>query len=157
MVTEQRILTQLGFEKLKKELEKLEKEEKPSAIERLRQAREMGLLDDNPEYDAARDNLSRVEGRILEIQEILKQAKIAAEKDQGSLGQVTIGSSVVVEIEGEKDTYTVVDSAEADPSQGKISQESPVGKALLNAKVGDEVSVNLPQVKLVYKILEVHS
>lgn len=157
MVTEQRILTQLGFEKLKKELERLEKEEKPLAIERLRQAREMGLLDDNPEYDAARDNLSKVEGRILEIQEILKQAKIAAEKDPDSLGQVTIGSNVVVEIEGEKDTYTVVDSAEADPSQGKISQESPVGKALLNAKVGDEVSVNLPQVKLVYKILEVYS
>lgn len=154
---EQRILTQVGFTKLKDELKKLETVEKPSAVERLKEAREMGLLDDNPEYDAARENLARLEGRILEIEEILKAASITKERRGEALEKIEVGSTAVVEIEGEKDTYMIVDSAEADPTQGRVSAESPVGKALLNTKVGDEVEVDLPQIKLKYKILEVHS
>lgn len=155
-MTNQYFLTQKGLQNLQKEHQTLVEVEKPKVVERVRKAREMGSLDDNPEYDAARDEQSRLEGRIWEIGEILAHAQIVEEQKKIS-GKISVGSTVTVEIEGEKQAFTIVGSVEADPALGKISHESPVGKSLLGLGEGDTVEVELPHGKFTYKILEIHS
>ncbi|PIY70909.1 transcription elongation factor GreA, partial [Candidatus Roizmanbacteria bacterium CG_4_10_14_0_8_um_filter_35_28] len=130
-------LTKEGFENLKKELEELIKTKRPYALERLHKARSMGDLSENSEYNAAKEGLAFVEGRIQEIEEILKTAKVV--ENQNNNHQVEVGTSVIVEIDGKKELFQIVGDFEADPLNKKLSHTSPIGQALVGKKVGDWV------------------
>ena len=145
-------LTHEGLKKLKDEYKELTGVKRKDVTERISKAREFGDISENSEYDTARDEQSFLEGRIIEIEEILKHAKIIDDKAKHSV--VEIGSKVKVNVGGEKDEFSIVSSVEANPAEGKISNESPVGKALLGAKVGDVVTIS-STIKSTYKILEI--
>ncbi len=146
-------LTHEGPENIKAEHEDLIKVKRPAVTQRISRAREFGDLSENSEYDDAKNQQSFIEGRISELEEILKSAKIIQEGSNTDC--VVIGSKVKVEIEGEVDEFTVVGSIEADPLKGKISNESPVGQALLGTRVGETVEVATPIVRAKYKILSI--
>ena len=137
-------LTAEGKKELEKELDELIKS-RPQIAERIATARAFGDLSENEEYSSARNEQKVAEGRILEIQEILKSAKIirAGKKD-------TVGLGVTVELDmgGRKVEYTLVGPTEANPLEGKISNESPIGKAIMGTKVGDTVDFNGKTVKI---------
>ncbi|KKS44119.1 MAG: Transcription elongation factor GreA [candidate division CPR1 bacterium GW2011_GWA2_42_17] len=154
MMQDKYFVTKDGLKNLKKELKRLKENEKPQAIERVKKAREMGYLDDNPEYEAAREEQSLVEGRIEELEDVIANAKIVEEQKEIK-GVISIGSKVKVEIDGKRNVFTIVGSVEADPALGKISHESPVGQALLGLKAGDTIKVKLPGGEFKYKILEI--
>ena len=145
-------LTSEGLEKLKKEYENLTKVRRKEVTVRIAKAREYGDINENSEYDTAREEQSFIEGRILEVEEILRNAQVIDQKGNGDA--VGVGSKVKVEVDGEEDEFIIVSSVEADPMQGKISNESPVGKALLGARVGDVVTVS-STIKSTYKVLEI--
>lgn len=145
-------LTQEGFNKLQAEHQELLSTKRPAAIERLQKARAMGDLSENSEYSAAKDEIGIVEGRIQEIEEILKNVVIIAET-KGNI--VSLGSKVFVEADGEKQEFHIVGEFEADPLNGKLSQTSPIGKALLGKNAGDTVEIEIPAGKTTYKILEI--
>jgi transcription elongation factor GreA len=146
------LLTKEGLTRLKAEYEHLVGTKRKEVTARIAKAREYGDISENSEYDTAREEQSFVEGRILELEEILHHAKVIEPK--GPTGAVDIGSKVKVEVDGEEDEFVIVSSMEADPMKGKISSESPVGKALVGAKVGDMVTVS-STIKSTYKILEI--
>ena len=146
-------LTKEGFENLKKELEELIKTKRPYALERLHKARSMGDLSENSEYNAAKEGLAFVEGRIQEIEEILKTAQVV--ENQNNNHQVEVGTSVLVEIDGKKELFQIVGDFEADPLNKKLSHTSPIGQALVGKKVGDWVEVTVPVGKIKYKIVEI--
>ena len=146
-------LTKEGFENLKKELEELIKTKRPYALERLHKARSMGDLSENSEYNAAKEGFAFVEGRIQEIEEILKTAKVV--ENQNNNHQVEVGTSVIVEIDGKKELFQIVGDFEADPLNKKLSHTSPIGQALVGKKVGDWVEVTVPVGKIKYKIVEI--
>jgi transcription elongation factor GreA len=146
-------LTKTGFEKLKQELEELKTKTKEEVLKRLNQARSMGDLSENSAYSSAKEELNLVEGRIAELEEILKNAKIVEEiKDKTT---VQLGSSVVVEINGKKEKFEIVGEFEADPLNKKLSHTSPIGKALVGKKIGEWVEVEVPAGKIRYKIVEI--
>ena len=137
-------LTKEGFENLQKELDDLRNKRRKEIATRLQEALEDGELIENAEYENAKNEQAFVEGRIKELEMLLANAKIIdeAEKEPGA---VHVGSTVVIQEEGqEPETYMVVGPAEADPRLGKISNESPIGRALLNHKAGDKVKVEAP-------------
>lgn len=146
-------LTKEGLDELKKEHEELIKVKRPDVLERVSQARSMGDLSENAEYVAAREELSFIDGRIDELEELIKQAVLIQETH--SKGQVKLGSTVTVNIKGKKDVFTVVGEWEADPHEKKISHESPLGKALLGKKVGEKVEVEAPAGIVIYTIASV--
>lgn len=147
-------LTKEGYEKLKKELEELLNIKRPQVIAKIKEAREYGDLSENSEYDQARTEQSFLEGRIREIQNILKNAVIIETKNNGEV--VSLGSTVVLESsDGEREEYTIVSSSEADPLMGKISDESAVGKALLGKRVNEKVTIQVPSGILEYVIKEI--
>lgn len=147
-------VTSDGLTKLKTEYEDLIKHKRKEIAERIASAREMGESDDvNPEYEAAREEQSFIEGRIAELEEILKKATIIDHAKNGKV--VEVGSTVTVQIGSDHETYTIVGSVEAAPTQGKISHESPVGQALLGLKAGDEVAVTTPTATLKYRIKKI--
>ena len=131
-------LTKAGKEDLEKELAEL-KARKPEIIERVQTARAFGDLSENEEYSSARAEQKQVEGRILEIEDILKSAKIIRNIARD---KVAVGATVKISLAGKKVTYSIVGPVEADPLNGKVSNESPIGKALLGRKVGE--SFELP-------------
>lgn len=141
-------ITAEGRAELERELESLIAR-RPEITEKIATARSYGDLSENEDYSAARGEQKVVEGRILEIQEILKHAKIIR---AGKKTKVAMGATVTIESDGKTQTYTVVGAVEANPLEGKISDESPIGKALLGQKVGD--TITLPNRK-VYKITEI--
>ncbi len=145
-------LTHKGLNKLKDEYRELTSVKRKEVTERISKAREFGDVTENSEYDTARDEQSFIEGRILGIDEILRHAKIINERAKHSV--VEMGSRVNVDVDGEKDEFIIVSSVEANPTEGKISNESPVGKALLGARVGDVVTIS-STIKSTYKILEI--
>ena len=147
-------LTAEGLTKLEEELEYLRTVKRQEVAQRLHEAMEDGELIENAEYEAAKNEQAFVEGRILELERILAQARII-ERD-GKSDKVRVGSTVVVQEDGETpETYTIVGAAEANPKEGLISNESPVGRALLDHKVGDEVVVEAPAGKLRLKIVKI--
>jgi transcription elongation factor GreA len=148
---EKTLLTAEGLSKLQKEFDFLTKVKRKEVTERIGKAREYGDISENSEYDAARDEQSFTEGRILELQEILKNAEVVQHKQSNI---VTMSSRVVVEVNGEEDEFEIVSSVESNPFEGKISVESPVGKALLGSKVGDTITVS-STIKATYKILRI--
>jgi transcription elongation factor GreA len=149
-------MTQAGKEKLEQELENLKTVKRKEVVERIKIARGFGDLSENSEYDAAKDEQAFVEGRITTIENMIRNAKIISE-DELSKDTVSLGSSVTfVELpEGDEETYTIVGSAEADPFEGKISNDSPIAKSLLGRKVGDQVTVQTPGGEMNVKIIEI--
>lgn len=137
-------LTREGFEKLQQELEHLRTEKRKEIAERLQEAMEDGELIENAEYEDAKNEQAFVEGRIKELELLLANAHII---DGGDCGHdsIQVGSNVTIQEENqEPETYMIVGPAEADPRLGRISNESPIGRALLNHKVGDKVKVEAP-------------
>lgn len=145
-------LTKEGLEELKKEYEELTKVKRPEVLERLSAARNQGDLSENAEYTAARDELSFVDGRIDELDELLKQVSVIEDSGKGS---VALGSKVTLKVGAKEDIYTVVGEWEADPAEKKISHESPLGKALLGKAKGDQVEVDAPAGKVLYTVVAV--
>ncbi len=146
-------LTQEGFDTLKKEYEDLTKVKKPYAVERLHKARSMGDLSENSEYTAAKEELAFVDGRILEIEEILKNVEIV--ENHLSSNKIELGTSVTVEVNGKKELFQIVGEFEADPMSKKLSHTSPIGQALLGKKRGEWIEVEVPAGKIKYKIVEI--
>lgn len=145
-------LTAEGLKALKDELNELTTTKRVELAERLKEAKAEGDLSENAMYDAARDEQSFVEGRIAEIEHILKHASVISNKSKGT---VALGSRVHVELEDGEQEYVIVGSTEANPDKGYISDESPIGKALLGRKPGDEVTVEVPSGTMTYKIRKV--
>lgn len=146
-------LTQEGIDELKAELVVLITE-RPEITERIRTARELGDLSENAEYAAARAEQERAEGRIGEIEHILKNVEVIAAPKNGS--KVHLGSKVTLKgANGVTKQFQVVGTVEADPLEGKISDESPIGKALLNKKVGDDVEIVTPAETLSYTVASI--
>ena len=146
-------LTKEGLEQLKKEYNELSKTKRPEVLERVSQARSMGDLSENAEYVAAREELAFIDGRLDELEELIRQANIIHEG--GSKSAIKLGSKVTLHIGGKKENFMVVGEWEADPAEKKISHESPLGKALLGKKVGEKVEVSAPAGKVLYTIVEV--
>jgi len=146
-------LSQEKFEGLKDELKKLKTVDRKEVAERLEYAKSLGDLSENAEYHEARDQQADIEDRIMQIDEMLKNAVIVTEKH----GQVIeIGSTVVVKKDGgQEGTYVIVGSEEADMLNGKISFQSPIGGALLGKQKGERISVATPRGEIVYSILDV--
>lgn len=149
MDTKKIYLTKEGLEELKQEYEELTKEKRPEVLNRVSQARSMGDLSENAEYTVAREELSFIDGRIDELEGLLKQVVIISAAHSNS---IKLGSQVKVNTGKEKEEFTVVGEWEADPKEKKISHESPLGKALLGKKVGDKVEVEAPAGKILYTI-----
>lgn len=154
-------LTKEGLAELKAEYEVLIKLKRPQAVERIAAARSQGDLAENSEYAAARDELSFIDGRIEELEELLSHAKLIRETNSNKAGkksnsEVKLGSKVTLSVNGKKEVFTVVGEWEADPMEKKISHDSPLGKALIGKKVGDKVEVEAPVGKLVYAIFGIH-
>ncbi len=151
---EEVLLTEEGFENLEKELEHLKTVKRRQVAKRIKTAREFGDISENSEYDDAKNEQAFIEGRIKEIQNTLKKARVV-KNDEVSDKTVSIGTTVRLKDldNGEEFSYTIVGAAEADPLNEKISNESPIGKALLGHKVGDEVKVEVPSGILTYQIL----
>jgi len=146
MVDHPVLLTQEGLAKLEEELEFLKTVRRPQVAERIRQAKELASTQNNAEYDDAKNEQAFVEGRVLTLEKMIQDATIIDEEQAHHAKEVRIGSTVtVVEEKDKKQIFTIVGSAEADPKQGKISNESPVGVALLGKRVGDEVQVSVPK------------
>lgn len=147
------ILTEQGLTELQQEYNSLVNEKRPQLSRRIQRAIEFGDLSENTEYDAAKEEQSLTETRIAELEEVLHRAQIISLVEKADF--VVIGSTTVVEVDNEKDEFTIVGTMEADPVKRMISNESPVGAALLGAKVGDVVEVTTPIVRAKYKILEI--
>jgi len=153
MDTKKIYLTKEGLEELKKEYDQLNSVRRPELLERVSQARSMGDLSENAEYTAARDELTFVDGRLDELEEIINQANIIQEDHgKGSHSLVKLGSIVILNVKGKKEEFTLVGEWEADPKEKKISHESPLGKALIGKKVGENIEVEAPAGKISYKI-----
>ena len=144
MITKNISLTAEGKKELEKELDELIKN-RPVIAEKIATARAFGDLSENEEYSAARNEQKFAEGRILEIQDILKSAKIIR---GGKKSKVELGATVSLDMGGSKSEYTVVGPTEANPLEGKISNESPIGKAILGRKPGEEFEFNGRKVKI---------
>lgn len=147
-------LTREGKAKLEAELEELRRQRRVVA-ERIHNAQEQGTSQNDAEYDDAKQEQGMLEGRILEIEDILRRATPIDEQSAHAAGRVVVGSGVQVEQDGQQRHYTIVGAPEADPSQGKISNESPVGAALLGRTVGDVVDVNVPRGVIKVKVIKI--
>ena len=148
------ILTQEGLEEIKREFEDLVYHKRPQVTQRIRTAREFGDLSENSEYDAAKEEQTLVETRITALEQVLKKAQVVAAPTQKT-DFVVIGSKVVVEMNDEVHEFRIVGSMEADPAAKKVSNESPVGKALLGLKIGETIEVAVGPVKSKIKVLEI--
>ncbi len=148
-------VTKEGLEKLKNELQKRKTILRKEIAERIDRAKELGDLSENAEYAEAKDEQAFNEGRIMELGEMLQNA-VVIEEAQGNGDEIHVGSQIAVEINGNTKEYTITGAAESDPSKGWISNESPLGKAFLGHKKGDEVEVDVPSGKATYKITKVN-
>lgn len=145
-------LTQEGLDAVIAELNQLRETERPRIIQAIKEARAQGDLSENADYDAARDDQAKCEARIKELEYMVEHAVIIEAAKTGIVG---LGSTVTIDDDGDEDTYKIVGSLEADPFDNKISDESPIGKALCGAKVGDIVSVPSPNGNYDVKIVSI--
>ncbi len=149
-------LTKEGLAELKKEYDELVRVKRPDVLARVTQARNMGDLSENAEYVASREELTFIDGRIDELEIILKQAVVIREGLKTSNHAVKLGSTVTLNSNGKKEVFTVVGEWEADPTNKKISHESPLGKVLIGTKVGEKVQVEAPAGKITYSVVSIH-
>ena len=156
-MTKKNILTYEGLKKLEDELQDLKVVKRKEVADKIKEAREQGDLSENAEYDAAKDEQRDIEARIEEIEKILKNAEVVVEDDV-NLDKINIGCSVrIYDMEFDEELeYKFVGSTEANSLKGKISNESPVGKALMGKKVGDLVTVETQAGEISYKVLEIY-
>lgn len=157
MATKETILTAEGLQKLKDELAQRKGVIREEIVERLKEARAQGDLSENSEYDQAKEDQGKNEGRIIELEQMIKTATIIDDSASKEAGIVSLGSTVVLEdLEtNEQETYTIVGTTEADPFENRISNESPVGAAILGKKVNSTVIAKTPAGELSYKIIEI--
>ena len=144
MANEKFYVTQEGYDNLVKELDNLVHVVRAEVIVELQEARAQGDLSENADYDAARDHQAQVEGRIHELEALIKQAEIISEEEESrQTGKIRVGSTVTIKdlSDGTVATYSIVGTIEADPFEGKISNDSPVAKAILDKQVGDVVKI----------------
>ncbi|MGA2513164.1 MAG: transcription elongation factor GreA [Candidatus Limnocylindrales bacterium] len=148
-------MTAEGLEALHVELEELTTRRRPEVIGRIKAARELGDLSENADYEAARKEQSFLEGRVQQLEQMIKSAVVIEASSQGG-SEVVLGSTVVVETakHGEE-TFTIVGSAEADAASGKISFTSPIGRALMGRHPGETVSIQVPSGTVDYRVVEV--
>ena len=156
MEEKKNILKYAGLKKLEDELHDLKVYKRKEVAGKIKEAREQGDLYENAEYDAAKDEQRDIEARIEEIEKILKNAEVVVE-DEVDLGTISVGCKVkVYDVEYEEEIeFKIVGSTEANSLEGKISNESPVGKALIGAKKGQTVKVEMPSGVMEYKVLEI--
>jgi len=149
-------MTIAGKEKLEQELELLKTVKRKEVVERIKIARSFGDLSENSEYDSAKEEQAFVEGRITTLENMIRNAKIIDE-DEISTDSVSLGRTVTfVELpDGDEESYTIVGSAEADPFEGKISNDSPIAKSLIGRKVGEEVTVQTPGGEMNVRIISI--
>lgn len=147
-------LTEEGLNEIKKELEYLKTEKRPEVIEALKEARALGDLSENAEYDAARNEQGQVESRIAELEKMIEKAVVIKEENTG---KVSIGATVKIEYidDKEKETYSIVGTNEADPFENKISNESPLAQAIIGLKKGDTATVLCEAGNYDVKILDI--
>ncbi len=158
MDTKKIYLTREGLSELKKEYDELKRIKRPRVVTRVSEARDMGDLSENAEYHAAREELSFIDGRIDEIEILLKEVVVIKDGKKSKVSakrSIQLGSTVKLRVDGKQENYTVVGEWEADPNERKISHESPLGKALLGKKVGESIEVEAPAGKIVYKIVAI--
>ena len=146
------VMTQAGLDKLKSELQELKTKRRPAVIARIKEARELGDLSENADYQDAREEQAFIEGRIQELEAMIRGAEVAA---TGCGGTVGLGSKITAECRGEKMDFAIVSPNESDPSGGAISNESPIGSALMGHKAGDTVGVKTPDGVVEYHITQV--
>lgn len=153
--TKEIYLTESGLNDLKNELEYLKQEKRPEVINALKEARALGDLSENAEYDAARNEQAEVEGKIKELEAMLERAVVI---QGGETGKVSIGNSVKIKYvdDEEVEEYIIVGSKEADPFQNKISNESPIAKAIMGHAVNDQVWVESPNGKYQVEVVEIY-
>ena len=150
-------ITAEGLQKLEEELAQRKSVIREEILERIKEARAQGDLSENSEYDQAKEDQGKNESRIVELEQMIKTAVIIDTSASSKEGKVSLGCTVVLKDMGtdEEETYTLVGTTEADPFDNKISNESPVGKAVIGKKIGDVVVAVTPAGELSYKILEV--
>jgi transcription elongation factor GreA len=146
-------ITKDGLKKLKDELKELVEVKRPQVAQEIQSAREMGDISENAAYDEAKREQAFIEGRISELEDIIKNSKVA---DSISSGEVVVGSQVTVHMDGSEQIFHIVGAPEANPAEQKISHESPLGKALMGKKVGEKFEVEAPIGKLTYTVLKIH-
>jgi transcription elongation factor GreA len=146
-------LTKERLEEFKVELNDLKNIKRNEVAQRLKQAKEYGDLSENSEYAEAREEQANVETRIFELEDLLKEA-VLIEKTEDN-GAVQVGSVITIKKEDKTSVYTIVGKYEAKPEEGKISDESPLGKAFLGHKVGDKIPVTTPAGQMTYEILKI--
>ncbi len=141
------------LEELKGELEDLRTTKRAEVAEHLKRAKEYGDLSENAEYSEAKDEQAKLESRIAELEDFLKKAVVIEKTGIGD--RVQVGSVVVLKKDKDSFTYNIVGSSESKPEEGKISNESPIGRALIDRRVGEEVTIVTPSGKSVYKVLKI--
>ncbi|MFH1233584.1 MAG: transcription elongation factor GreA [Patescibacteria group bacterium] len=147
------IISHEGYEKLKKEIEECVIVKRPGIARRIESAKELGDLSENAEYSEAKEEQAFNEGRIIELSALLKNVSIVQQhKDKN---KISMGSKIAVIADGKKRNFTIVSFNEANPAEGKISNESPLGTAFLNRKKGDKVLVNTPRGEIKYEIISI--
>lgn len=146
-------ISQERFDELKAEYNELKNVKILDIADRINEAKQQGDLSENAEYHAAKEDMAWAQGRLLELEQILSNSEII--KNNGKEGQVNVGKTIVVEVKGIKKEYTIVGPQEADPFEGRISNESPLGGAFIGLKVDDKVDVETPAGKQTYTIKEI--
>lgn len=152
--TKEVYVTEAGFEDMKKELDNLKQVRRPEVIAALKDARALGDLSENAEYDAARNEQAIIESRIKELETLIENSKVISKVNTEEVG---VGTKVRIEYvaDGDMDVYEIVGRTESDPFSNKISNESPIARAIMGLKIGDIVSVDSPNGKYDVKVLEI--
>lgn len=150
---DQQIISQEGYDKLKKELDHLINVKRKEIAGRIQTAKDLGDISENAEYNDAKEAQAFNEGRIIEVNSLLKNLTVVV--NGGSKNEVAMGSVVTAEYNGQEKIFTIVSFNEADPSEGKISNQSPLGVAFLDKKKGDKVTVTTPKGEVKYKIKKI--
>jgi len=149
-------LTKEGYQKMQEELDYLRKQKRQEVADRLHEAMEGGELIENAEYEAAKNEQAFVEGRIQELEMLLATARVIENNGKKKKDTVQIGTTVTIkEKDFDEETYTIVGAVEANPREGKISNESPIGKAILNRKLNEEVQVEAPDGSYTIRIVKI--
>ncbi|NLF46683.1 MAG: transcription elongation factor GreA [Clostridiales bacterium] len=156
-MTEEVLLTREGYEKISAEYDELVSVKRAEVAERIKEAREFGDISENAEYDAAKNEQAELEERITKLENMMRKAKII-EEGKSPRGKVNIGSKVTVKDTKTRKTqdFIIVGATEADPFEGKISNESKVGEGLIGAKVGDKVDIEAPKGKIRYEVISIN-
>jgi len=146
-------ITKEGLEKIKEELENLKKKKMPDVVERIARAKELGDLSENAEYQDAKDEQGFIAGRIAGLENLINKSEIIERNNSQEV--VTVGCTIKAICGSDEHQYTIVGSNEADPSNGLISNESPIAKAFLGCRVGDKITVVVPNGEMECEVLEI--